>query len=85
MKFTCLVCNYIGLEEPPYDLRGFGSDEICVCCGFHYGYDDNGNNKNPYVIEQWRRSWINIGYKWFSSFTKPPSNWSPKEQLKGIT
>jgi hypothetical protein len=29
------------LYEPPYDERGLPSDEICPCCGFHFGYDDD--------------------------------------------
>ncbi len=37
----CFVCNYNELLEPPYDGRGIPSDEICPCCGFHYGYDDD--------------------------------------------
>ena len=38
-KNTCPVCNYDGLFDPPYDENGYGSYEICPCCGFQFGLD----------------------------------------------
>lgn len=40
MMYTCPVCNYNELDEPPYNTHGYGSDEICPCCVFQFGYDD---------------------------------------------
>lgn len=40
MNNTCPICFYTALFDPPYDVNGYGSDEICPCCGFHFGYDD---------------------------------------------
>lgn len=69
MKYVCLVCNYEGLFEPPYDESGIGSDEICPCCGFQFGYDDYPNKEAG--ITQWRENWIKGGCKWFSNSRKP--------------
>ena len=30
---VCPVCGYDGLDEPPFDERGVGSDDICPCRG----------------------------------------------------
>lgn len=37
MTYTCPVCDYDKLEEPPYDETGFGSFEICPRCGTEFG------------------------------------------------
>lgn len=39
MKYTCPVCGWPELDEPPYDDTGWGSFEICSCCGIEFGYD----------------------------------------------
>ena len=42
MKFTCPVCGYPELEEPPRSPRtGGGSYEICPSCGFQFGVTDD--------------------------------------------
>lgn len=38
-KHSCPVCEYQGLDEPPYDSEGWGSFEICPQCGTEFGYD----------------------------------------------
>jgi len=35
--YTCPVCDYDKLDEPPYDETGFGSFEICPRCGTEFG------------------------------------------------
>lgn len=45
MKNTCLVWGFDELYEQPYDKRGEPSDEICPCCGFHFGFDDDVDDK----------------------------------------
>jgi len=76
MEFTCPVCFYNGLYAPPYDRRGVPSDEICPCCGFHFGYDDLGPDKDIY--SKWRLKWIEGGRTWFSRSRMPPENWDPE-------
>lgn len=40
MKYICPICGYDKLLEPPYDEYNNPSYEICPCCGFEYGFDD---------------------------------------------
>lgn len=68
MKYICPVCNYDELFEPPYDESGTGSDEICPCCGFQFGYDDFPNKEAEIML--WREKWIKGGRKWFSNSRK---------------
>lgn len=79
MKNICPICYYDNLFEPPYDSDGYGSDEICPCCGFHFGYDDYPNKEKQ--ITEWRQRWISDGCQWFSKKRKPPIDWMPKDQL----
>jgi hypothetical protein len=61
MKNTCLVCGFNDLYEPPYDIEGIPSDEICPCCGFQYGFDDDVDEKEMAFLE-WKRGWENKGF-----------------------
>ena len=72
MGNVCPICNYSELYDPPYDNDGYGSYEICPCCGFEFGNDDfpdkiEGQNK-------WRTDWINDGCQWFSKIRTQPPN-----------
>jgi len=80
LKYKCLVCSYDNLYEEPYDEKGIASDEICPCCGFHYGYDDN-NDKNQQIYEAWRKKWIENGCQWFSKGRPKPKDWNPIKQF----
>lgn len=84
MNKRCFVCNYDGLYEAPYDSRGVPSDEICPCCGFHYGYDDDDIVPKELVYKEWREKWISSGCRWFSKGRQSPEDWNPIEQLKKI-
>jgi hypothetical protein len=68
MMFTCPVCYYDQLEEPPCDYN------ICVCCGTEFGYDDDDATH-----EELRERWIRNGAHWF--FQNPPTFWNPYAQL----
>ena len=37
----CPVCGFVGLAVSPYNEAGGGSFEICPCCGFEFGFDDD--------------------------------------------
>ncbi|WP_440945327.1 hypothetical protein ACSAZL_14425 [Methanosarcina sp. T3] len=74
----CPVCGYDGLDEPPYDIDEVPSYEICSCCGFEYGFDEEG-----YYFEEYRDKWIKDGWKW-SSPDKKPDNWDNIKQLCNI-
>ena len=71
MKYTCPVCGYMELEDPPEDYN------ICPCCGTEFDLDDFDT---PYTVL--RARWIDRGMKWFSCARKQPANWNPQEQLR---
>ena len=81
MEFICPVCYYKGLYEEPYDIDGYGSDEICPCCGFQFGCDDFPDKSAGQL--NWRNKWIEKGYPWFSKSRVAPSWWDGKKQLEG--
>jgi hypothetical protein len=71
---VCLVCDYPHLSEPPRSEFGGGSFEICPCCGFQFGVNDDGEGIS---YDDWRRKWENGGMKWASFDIKPPRDWKP--------
>ena len=64
----CPVCSYDGLFDPPYDENGYGSYEICPCCGFQFGLDDYPDKDKG--ITEWRKKWEANGRPWFSKVKK---------------
>lgn len=43
MKYSCPICGYKGFDEPAYEdyEKLMGSYEICECCRFQFGVDDD--------------------------------------------
>jgi hypothetical protein len=83
--FRCPVCGYLGLKEPPYDSYGYGSCEICNCCGFEFGYDDGGfGGDRATKSEAYRERWLARGAPWFSLVGAKPKGWSLRVQLETI-
>ena len=81
-KYTCLVCGYTGLDDPPVNARGFGTYEICASCGFEFGVDDIDKH---FTYESWRAQWVADGMRWWSSdFEDPPADWDPRQQLANL-
>lgn len=80
MLYKCPVCNYKGLFEPAYNKSGYGSDDICPCCGFQFGYHDYPNKEEN--IKKWRENWINRGCPWH--YRTPPEGWDSKKQIEGL-
>lgn len=74
----CTICGYKGLKMEPYG-KYYPSGEVCSCCGFQFGEDDDkGISHNG-----WRESWIKKGCPfWYSPDC--PENWDVEEQLKEI-
>ncbi len=72
MSYTCLVCAWPKLKEPPHSPSGGGSYEICPACGYQYGVDDDDRGITP---EQWRRTWVQQGARWSSAGIKAPKGW----------
>ncbi len=67
MGHVCPVCGHL-LKEPPYDPDGNPSYEICDCCGFQFGFDDQSEG---WTFEVYRASWLKTGAFWFSERDKP--------------
>lgn len=81
VSFSCTVCGYPGLREAPRSPMNGASYEICPCCGFQFGFDDEDQGISA---EQWRQRWVNSGMSWTSVGQYPPPGWDPREQLKRL-
>jgi hypothetical protein len=62
MLFSCPVCGYPLLGEPP------SRHSICPSCGTEFGYDDFSIGHRAL-----RNEWLRAGAHWFSTYTRPPS------------
>ena len=76
--FMCPVCGSTSLDKPPRSANVGGSYEICPCCYFEFGYDDEAVG---FSDDQWRRLRIAEGMPWSSRSRRQPSDWGPVEQL----
>ena len=75
--FTCPVCGYPNLDEPPVDNYGCSTYSICPCCGVEFGYDDSSRSHG-----ELRREWVAKGAVWFSKDSAPPDGWDAIKQLQ---
>lgn len=71
MKYTCPVCAYDGLEEPPAYFT------ICPSCGTEFGYQDLIRGH-----DELREAWIADGPVWRSAVIAAPPQWNGMEQLR---
>lgn len=82
-EIYCPVCGYsLGFLPWGGDLP---SDEICPCCGIHFGYHDFAAGKaedRPQKYKELRTRWIAQGMNWYSRSEPIPENWDPKKQLE---
>lgn len=83
MKYICLVCGYKGLDQPAYaDLNNLqdGSFDICNCCRFHFGVDDDIELENGGFLEVkdthtiYRTIWLNFDAPIFLTREYPAVN-----------
>ncbi|HLU83894.1 MAG TPA: hypothetical protein VKZ45_00340 [Vicingaceae bacterium] len=83
MKYVCPVCGHKGLDEPAYtDLKNLkdASFDICSCCRFQFGVDDdielqNGDFltvKDTHTI--YRDIWLNFDAPVFLTKEYPAEN-----------
>lgn len=71
MKYTCPVCAFGELPEPPANYS------ICPCCGTEFGLDDFSVGHD--VL---RERWIASGAHWFATDEwPPPTGWNAFSQL----
>jgi hypothetical protein len=92
--FECPVCQYPGLDVkpyalwpppqgielvPPYErLLGRPSYEVCPCCGFEFGNDDNPGTGQADSFESYRRDWIKAGQPVFDRSAVSSQHGSPE-------
>jgi hypothetical protein len=74
-RYTCPVCGYPWLTEPPHTVSGGGSYEICRSCGIEFGYRDTDIS-----FREWRHDWVDSGMPWSASSPQPPG-WDPAARL----
>lgn len=81
-SYTCPVCGYPDLGEPPRSPSGGGSYEICPSCGFEFGVSDDDLG---FTYDEWRQRWIALGMPWESKEVRPPpEGWNPRQQLQAV-
>lgn len=76
-KYSCTVCGYPDLSEPPVDEYGCATFSICPCCGIEFGYDDATTSH-----QDLRQRWLEAGAVWFSKQMPRPDDWNASAQLK---
>jgi hypothetical protein len=68
--------------EPPYaQYFGVLSYEVCDCCGFEFGNDDEPSTGAPVSFDSYRNDWIKRGATWQNPAKMPP-DWSLGRQLE---
>src|SRR5579875_2123221 len=80
MPYTCPVCGFPDLTEPPRTPESGASYEICPSCGFQFGYDDESEGID---YATWRRRWVAEGMPW-RSHNPAPAGWDPAAQLRAL-
>lgn len=86
---TCLPYERMGnpLWEdhglPPYcQTYGEASYEVCPCCGFEFGLEDEAPDSTKATsFEDYLATWISAGGRWFEPELKP-ENWALAAQLE---
>jgi rubredoxin len=58
---------------PPYENAwGPASYDVCSCCGYEFGFDDNPGGDSPGTpFTDYLKEWFNDGQKWFEPDKKP--------------
>lgn len=73
MTYVCPVCGYDKMQETSYYSNGDASFELCLCCGFQFGVDDDVEIEDDKFLTRteahalYRDKWIKDGAKVFSS------------------
>lgn len=67
MTCICPVCGFDGLDEPAYNEFNDPSFEICLCCRFQFGDDDDVEIEEGLFMQReethtnYREAWIESG------------------------
>jgi hypothetical protein len=79
--FQCPVCGFRGLVDPPRSPDGIASFEICRCCAFQFGFDDDSEGLS---YQEYRQRWVANGSKWWSNEIAAPNGWNAAVQLASL-
>lgn len=67
---------------PPYSQYfGEPSYDVCDCCGFEFGNDDEPGTAPPSTFQEYRQEWIAHGGRWLDP-SKRPQDWTLERQLR---
>src|SRR5262245_19086796 len=67
---------------PPYcQWHGKPSYDVCACCGFEFGNDDEPGTALPVTFAQYLAEWIAGGCEWFDPAPRP-EDWDLAQQLR---
>lgn len=78
MKHTCPVCGYDQMDDDAYYENGDASFELCSCCSFQFGVDDDVEIEDGIFLSRseahdlYRSNWIEEGAKVFSDYAFTP-------------
>ena len=79
MKHTCPVCGYDRMDDVAYYENGDASFELCSCCGFQFGVDDDVEIEDGFFLSRseahdlYRANWLKDGAKIFSDYAFTPN------------
>lgn len=74
MKYTCPVCGYDQMDDVAYYANYDASFELCSCCGFQFGVDDDVEIGDGIFLSRsethdlYRSNWIEECAKVFSPY-----------------
>lgn len=69
--------------KPPYAaLYGEASFEMCLCCGYEFGYHDDDEVGRPQSFTEHLKEWMAEGTPWYDS-AREPEGWRIQDQLRG--
>src|SRR5262245_11884475 len=57
--------------------------EVCDCCGFEFGFDDEPGTGPGVSFDEYRHEWIAGGCAWFTP-PQRPEDWSLERQLQAV-
>jgi len=69
-----------GLTPPYSRFLGAPSYDVCDCCGFEFGNDDEPGTGNAVSFERYRSDWQEEGCPWFAP-ERRPEGWCLADQL----
>lgn len=70
-----------GLTPPYANHFGLASYEVCHCCGFEFGNDDDPGTAGGESFEQYLAEWVRDGCNWFQQDERP-DDWNLESQLR---